>query len=464
MPKKENLVHLGCDHTFCSRCIQRLIEIQYQNESNIYLHCPICSFQLGDNDIAQIDPKYVAIFDDRFKKSIIGESSETIVYCPSCHEGFLYEPGQAAYITSDSEGGKARPEALECLRLYRASCTCGKDFCANCGAVPYHQGFTCEENKLLAENIICRFCRKNPAVGGRGLDACRRVCWDDECKRQLEGSCMHVCECGHACCGLRDEREHFGCPICHPELDQCAFCNDECSLSPSVRMRCGHPAHKGCLQFTYQSLAEHGKIDLPKCNYMYGQCGEIPYHECVRDAAQKWIDVAKKIEGITVIKMKEESIEDEKEHVNNPDCQEFYKQPLRYAKHLFEFYFCDACHEPYYGGHENCQQILNNNNNNAAGEYRCLRCRREFLHDKCCRKHGEKEMTFKCFFCCNESLYCCGGTTYYCKRCHDVGIPSPLPQCDGKCAFAPHPPNGQRTICGFCMRCEYEKEQELNKK
>lgn len=313
----------------------------------------------------------------------------------------------------------------------------------------------------MKENVICRFCTKNPAVGCAELDVCHQVCWLEDCKKELEGACMHVCECGHACCGLRDEKEHFGCCLCHKEIDECVFCSDLCSLSPSIRLKCGHPAHKKCLLFTYKSLSEHGKIEIPRCNYGYGQCREIPYHDCVKDLAQKWIDAANKIEELTLVKMKEESLEDEKDHVNNPGIPQYYKQPLNYARDLFEFYFCDNCHQPFYGGHKNCQGVVNINNNE---EFKCLRCQREFLHDKFCKIHGDKNMSFKCFFCCNESLYCCGGTTYYCKRCHDVGVPNPLPQCDGKCAFSPHPPNGQRTICAICLDCECEKEKNMIKK
>lgn len=43
----KNLIQLGCTHTFCTECIQRLCQSQFQNESNTYLQCPICQFQFN---------------------------------------------------------------------------------------------------------------------------------------------------------------------------------------------------------------------------------------------------------------------------------------------------------------------------------------------------------------------------------------------------------------------------------
>jgi hypothetical protein len=37
-------------------------------------------------------------------------------------------------------------------------------------------------------------------------------------------------------------------------------------------------------------------------------------------------------------------------------------------------------------------------------------------------------------------------------------VKGPWPQCDGKCQFSPHAPNGTKKIHGYCRTCEHTRE------
>lgn len=457
---QNNYIGLACGHSFCINCLQRLLSAQIKIQTNLELHCPICSHPLNDPEIDKINPEYTKIMTKRFA-SQFGQT----VLCPKCKSDFILEPGSVAQITVDLKGEKIRPAALECLRQYRVSCPiCQTNFCANCNSIPFHDGFTCDEQKLLDDDIVCRFCQEYPAVGCRDLDACHRVCWRQECRECLPQSCMHVCDCGHACCGLKNEQNHFGCALCSQKVAYCVICHDSCTTSPSVLMKCGHPIHKSCLQMYYNGLDLKGRLHIPRCNFDF-TCQCVPYHECVKDVAQKWIDLNMKIEELIAMRMKIEDTENEPDHVKNENDPDYFNQPLKYARDFFVFYLCDKCHEPYYAGHKDCG---NDDQNSHNGPHECMRCNRQLLN-VICPKHGQNGMIFKCMFCCSPSIWLCyNNTTYFCDPCHRRAGSvenGPFPQCDGHCKFAPHVPNGQRTITAYCVLCEQEKENALlNKK
>ena len=452
-------IELSCKHSFCIKCLRRLTAIQINIETNYELHCPICSRPLNDNEIDKIDPNYTKIITDRFASQF----GSSIVICPKCKADFILEPGSVAQITVDLKGEKIRPEALEYLRQYRVTCPiCQTNFCAKCKSIPFHEGFTCDEQKLLDDDIICRFCQEYPAIGCRNKDACHRVCWRQDCQNYLSQACMHVCECGHACCGLKNEQNHFGCALCSQKVAYCVICHDSCTTSPSVLMKCGHPVHKSCLEILYQGLDLKGRIHIPRCNFDF-TCQCVPYHECVQNVAQKWIDVNNKIEEMIAMRMKIEDTENEPDHVKNKNDPDYFNQPLKYARDFFVFYLCDKCGDPYYAGHKDCG---NDDENSHKGPHVCLSCNQEFV-GQICPKHGETGMVIKCMFCCSPSIWFCFGTTYFCEPCHSArkDLHPPYPPCNGHCKFGHHAQNGQRTITAYCVLCRQEKEDAmLNKK
>ena len=466
----EKLIKLECHHKFCSQCLKNFTDEQMSDEKNLNIRCPICNYPLRDKEVDHIDPSFNQTLDERFIKHTVKD--DQLITCPKCKEGFIYKAGKTAGITKDQNGELIRPQPLESLRKYRAECSkCGTVFCVNCGCVPFHEGLTCEEKELVKNGVVCRFCREFPAVSGVDQNVCHRVCWHDECKKWLPKACMHVCHCGHACCGVRSEKKHFGCAVCRSKRSPCTICLQSCTVCPSVVLRCGHPVHRSCLVEMYKKREKmSGKVDIPRCRHNM-ECDAIPYNECVKDEAEKWIEIDQKIDQLIKERMVEEDTENEECHVKNPDDKDYFNQPYKFAKDNFVFYFCKKCHQPFYGGHKECEieEEENNDNDDDVDDensgYTCLRCQRVFL-DVDCKIHGHNSMVYKCFFCCNPAVTFCWGRVYFCSECHKNprnAMREPFPVCDGKCQFAPHAENGKRIVQGYCLMCELEKEKKTIK-
>lgn len=225
LPKSENneedptkFIKLRCGHTYCINCIKHFSKSQIENEENTYLQCPICCNPLNDFEIDKIEPSYNAVLQKRILKNV------EIVSCPKCNTDFVLEPGQFDDNIKDMEGEKYRSEAIDCYKKYRVTCpVCQTNFCAKCKMIPFHEALTCEEKKIFDEDIFCRFCTNYPPIGGRIIDVCHRVCWHANCQEAIKDACDHVCECGHACNGVKGERDHFGCCLCQYERSICLY-------------------------------------------------------------------------------------------------------------------------------------------------------------------------------------------------------------------------------------------------
>ena len=440
-------ISLRCTHCFCDQCAKNMFRDQFTERTQV-IRCPICLNDLTEMELQTIDEDLARQLEEQNLKSfLIGEQVE----CPNCHLGFLYTPGEVAGITKDSNGDSLSPQAMECLRKNRCTCVkCLRVFCVACKRSPYHESFTCEEQQLVDDGITCRFCER-PVPGGNRISPALRTCPDNLCKDLLKHACKHVLPCGHACSGIADETEHFGCATCGYE--QCAICGWECTKQPSIRLTCSHTVHLDCVKREYAQTTQKGRVIIPRCKAP--GCRAIPDHPAIRDLAHPWYDIRDKIDVLTRQFIAVEGIEKERDHVNNPSDSDFYNKPFEYAQSIFAFFFCDDCHKPYYGGHLECGA------QEAAGvKHCCPECSCQFGSNQVCPKHGADGMKFKCFFCCRDALFFCFGTTYFCEECHkspyEVQQRQSYPQCCG-CAFAPHPPNGTKQIWGYCSICQAER-------
>jgi E3 ubiquitin-protein ligase MYCBP2 len=256
-------------------------------------------------------------------------------------------------------------------------------------------------------------------------------------------------DCGHPCCGVRDERAHVGCAECDGLY---CGCGEECSRKPSIMLECGHPAHVECVEKIFATTSPTGKIKLPRC--IRPGCQAIPKHPMFQRQFDMWRPIAEEIEGLMPRIIADEKIEQEQEHVNNPQCDAYYRKPLAYARDVCVFYMCHKCRHPFYGGRVECGGA-----EQPDTEYTCVTCSRQFSTQNCPR-HGDAGMLFKCFWCCKPGLFFCWGTTHFCAQCHVEPVKAqkgPWVQCDGKCQFCPHPPNGTKKIFGYCTICEEER-------
>jgi hypothetical protein len=52
------------------------------------------------------------------------------------------------------------------------------------------------------------------------------------------------------------------------------------------------------------------------------------------------------IEALIPRVIADEGIEREADHVNNPECDEYFHKPLEYARDTFVWYMCEKCGAP----------------------------------------------------------------------------------------------------------------------
>ena len=445
----------SCGHTYCLECINRLIISQIEKETNTQLRCPICLKTLLNNEITMVDPIYLNIVNERASDQFEKSENNAIAKCPNCGLQFYFEPGDRANITTDSLGNPIGPEALECLRLNRCTCCrCQKNFCVSCKTSPFHDGYTCTENQLIIDGIVCRFCEK-PVLNGREISPALRVCQDPLCRTYMKQSCDFIHPCGHPCPGLRNEKEHLPCPECDFSAI-CCYCRDPLSTKPSIHLKCGHFSHLECIEGHIKACSFKDRIIIPKCSYP--GCDAIPSHPIIDPLITPYLQIIPQINELTKHHMELEKT-DQDPHVLNPDDEDYYQKPLKFAQANFLFFMCEKCKKPYYGGHKACGY-----DEAPPGEhYICNKCGKIGLEQ--CPTHGQDGMLYKCFFCCKPACWFCWGTTHFCDQCHqrhEQAMKGPWPKCDGNCPFAPHPPNGTKKKFGVCALCQSGKMKAGN--
>jgi hypothetical protein len=96
---------------------------------------------------------------------------------------------------------------------------------------------------------------------------------------------------------------------------------------------------------------------------------------------------------------------------------EFYNQPVEFALQIYEFYRCSVCASAIFGGRRDCAAALQADGHNAPLKRTCAYCKG--VEENVCRFHGDKNMIFKCRFCCSFATWFCGGLCHYCESCHD---------------------------------------------
>ncbi|EOA25749.1 hypothetical protein CARUB_v10019111mg [Capsella rubella] len=180
-----------CRHEFCSKCVERHIEVRLLEGSVI--RCPAyrCKSKLTWRSCAHLlTPKLKKMWQERIKEDKIPIKNR--VYCPNprCSALMSNELSKSAkiwrYLSISTKEARVRRQCFECGQL----------LCIKC-KVPWHSDLSCNDYKRLGPNPT-EDDIKLKALANKQL---WRQCGN--CQEMIERSegCIKVtCRCGHKFC------------------------------------------------------------------------------------------------------------------------------------------------------------------------------------------------------------------------------------------------------------------------
>ncbi|CAI2359826.1 unnamed protein product [Moneuplotes crassus] len=475
--ERHNSILFSCEHLFHKNCTKFFAKKQYLKNTKIF--CPECKIEipnktlnglLGEDFIGNLET-------EQLKEYLMGQ--EDFVNC-KCGNMLQLSPGIVDYNYKDDSGQLLSREAAQNMAKYRVRCNeCNDIFCANCRTYPYHLGKTCKAFAEYQGAEKCRFClTKLKTVRKQAPIAFKAVCRNSECEENMRKSCSKIHDCGHYCCGTKNEDRCLPCidPECvqkslEPTLgitgdDFCSICYmSGLSQAPSVQLGCKHIFHEECLIKVLEM-----KWSGPRINFEYIKCPtcktEITCnHPHIGKSLKAAISLRAKINMKAWKRAKYEGINRDARLQASP----YNGDLLSYAMARLSYYMCYKCHNPYFGGLKSCE------NNDGRGldyfkpeELVCGSCSSKSIREgvKTCKKHGAEYIEFKCKFCCSVAQWFCWGSTHFCDECHTKQIKgenltkknlNELPQCIGEssCPLGiKHPPNGTQEYALGCTMCK----------
>ena len=98
-------------------------------------------------------------------------------------------------------------------------------------------------------------------------------------------------------------------------------------------------------------------------------------------------------------------------------------RPGEFALTRYNYYLCELCEEPYFGGDRACHRggVERGEGEGQAGaehKFMCGNCSVTVSGKACKKGHGDDEMEYKCRYCCDVAVWFCFGTTHFCDKCH----------------------------------------------
>jgi hypothetical protein len=472
-------VSLECGHFACEACLEGAVREQVRKRLATIsrAECPRrdCREVISAALVRRVIP---AEEYDRLLEEELKPASEHLVSCPNCHARFEHVAGTAdderGLVIRDPQGKPLRSAMLEHRRQFRLRCaSCGKDFCSACSRSPYHLGRSCADQALLEATPRCRFC--DAAVPSAAPGSSVVVCSDPTCKEYSLSLCNKTLSCGHHCCGTRGEAK---CPPCLerdcPSMaaasssslaapvngdEFCPICYVDClRAAPVMKLECGHIFHEHCIRKRIQSKWKGSRISFKflECP----TCTKPLRHNLLAKELEPFEKLKSLICDRALAQLAIEGL-DKDPALCKDATSPFYRKPLEFALHKFQFFQCFKCSKPYFGGLQEC----------AAGdaadfdpkELVCGACAAPACGAKTCPVHGSDYLIRKCRYCCSHATWFCFGTTSFCNPCHERHCKgdyltkkkvSDFKQCGGKdkCPLkVDHPPNG--TNAEFFLGC-----------
>eukprot|EP00455_Lapot_gusevi_P042557 TRINITY_DN5058_c0_g1_i2.p1 TRINITY_DN5058_c0_g1~~TRINITY_DN5058_c0_g1_i2.p1 ORF type:complete len:486 (-),score=121.92 TRINITY_DN5058_c0_g1_i2:153-1610(-) len=467
-----------------NRCSNMLCPIpRCQNE----LPVPIIQSLLTDAEFEQYSNACLMAFI---------EADQMLVVCPNdqCRSAMeVVKPVNLqppAHITEvDSNNRPLSVEAWLHYNEFRVRCRgCSTNFCSGCRANPYHMGFTCQSFTEYNRAKHCRFCQQQLGPDNTAPNpptpALEDVCTEEECVARREASCGARLECGHACLGVADEKEHIPCIVgeCAEANGQHSTSEDLCNIcfveelgqAPLIKLTsCGHIFHSHCVieKVTKRWPGVRITFGFLKCPL----CKVDMQHPVLEPHLEQVLQLYEHIKEKALVRLQVEGMDNDPK-LTNPDSR-YFGHRLQFALDSFAYYNCFKCKKAYFGGRRDCEQNADAENR-PPNEFICFDCA-DLQMINCSKPEHAEYAVWKCRFCCSIAVWFCWGTTHFCEPCHSnqpweraKWSRDKFKQCRGResCPLrTDHPPNGSEKECEFSLGCgmcvdERRKKEEDEKK
>ena len=295
------------------------------------------------------------------------------------------------------------------------------------------------------------------------------VCRAPGCRLKLESACTRTLPCGHPCGGIRGETECLPCLRCVPEPpptdestnsvlaglagaatatrpkpkstpgrlprhdEDCCVCGCEpLGAEPALLLGCGHVVHRRC-------AIERIRAGWPTQNITFTHlqcplCGESGRPEGERGSAQAAVMLHPALAETLApaLSLREKIMRRARRRLvldaMGPPYQlkpggAYEGRPGEFALTRYNYYLCELCEEPYFGGDRACHRggvERGEGEGQAGGEHKfmCGNCSVTVSGKACKKGHGDDEMEYKCRYCCDVAVWFCFGTTHFCDKCH----------------------------------------------
>eukprot|EP00928_Gymnodinium_smaydae_P030295 TRINITY_DN22571_c0_g1_i1.p1 TRINITY_DN22571_c0_g1~~TRINITY_DN22571_c0_g1_i1.p1 ORF type:complete len:620 (+),score=25.78 TRINITY_DN22571_c0_g1_i1:169-2028(+) len=297
------------------------------------------------------------------------------------------------------------------------------------------------------------------------------VCSSVACRQRLADSCLKQLPCEHLCAAHACDGVCPPCLACpllpssppscssSSEARYCAYCADDLLPGPAVWLSCKHVAHSSCLKKKLE-LAFDRRSRQP-LSYDFRSCPQCrnKIEECPSWPKDLTLLLKNVIElEVTLGNLARKRLKLDPDHRFDDAIRPgglFDGRPKDYAITLYQYFLCEECERPYYGGERRC-------GGQAAGgqssdsRHICGGCAAFKAGATCAKGHDPTYMEWKCYYCCSVACWFCWGTTHMCDSCHTaIQIGGCRPKAclgRGKCALqVAHTPNG--TGDPFCLGC-----------
>ncbi|KAJ8905205.1 hypothetical protein NDN08_001714 [Rhodosorus marinus] len=185
-------------------------------------------------------------------------------------------------------------------------------------------------------------------------------------------------DCGHDCNGYAGETTHVSCLVegCvsrsrfQSGKDDCAICLDALDEEPCIELSCGHIWHLDCLKSQLQLAQPNPRRRLLFTGCSCAQCGKFCEHEALNDVLRNVTALRAKVDAMILEQAKVDELD--KSSTVTTVGGAYYGKLLDYGRHIYAFYLCSVCEEPYFGGTVACADA--EERDLPASDRMCTKC------------------------------------------------------------------------------------------